>query len=76
MFEALQEGGFFGDLVAGLLDEFGGGFVDVIRVHHASVQGVEFAADGEDAFLETGLVFSHHIGGNVEIEFVTDQSKA
>lgn len=76
MFEAPQESGFLGDLVAGLFDELGGGFVDVVGVHHASIQGVEFAADGEDAFLETGLVFSHHIGGNVEIELVADQSKA
>lgn len=76
MFEAPQESGFFGDLVAGLLDELGGGFVDVVGIHHAGIQGVELAADGEDAFFETGLVFSHHIGGNVEIEFVTDQSKA
>lgn len=76
LFEAPQESGFFGDLVAGLLDELGGGFVDVVGVHHASIQGVKFATDGEDAFLEAGLVFGYNISGDVEIEFVADQRKA
>jgi len=63
-------------LVASLFDEFGGGFIDVVRVHHASIQGVEFATDGEDAFLEAGLVFIDDFGGNVEVKLMTDESEA
>lgn len=75
MLEAVEESGFFGDLVASLFDQISGGFVDVIWVHHTSVQGIKFTADGEDAFLEAGLVFIDHVGGDIEIEFVADQSK-
>lgn len=76
MFEAFEESGFFGDLVAGLFDKFGGSFVDVIGVHHAGVQGVKFTTNREDALLKTGLVFSYNIGGDVEIELVTNQGEA
>lgn len=75
-FEAVDEGGFFLDLLAGLFDEGGGGFVDVVRVHHAGVQGIEFAADGEDTLLEVVAVFRDNIGGDVEIEVVAGESEA
>lgn len=75
-FEAVDESGFLLDLLAGLFDEGGGGFVDVVRVHHAGVQGIEFAADGEDALLEVVAVFCDNIGGDVEIEVVAGESEA
>lgn len=63
-------------MVASLLDELGGGLIDVIRVHHASVQSVEFATDGEDAVFEAGLVFADNIGGDIEIKLVADEGEA
>ena len=75
-FEAVDEGGFLLDLLAGLLDEGGGGFVDVVRVHHAGVQGIKLATDGEDALLEVVAVFRDNFGGDVEIEVVVREGEA
>ncbi len=72
LLETVEESGFFGDLIAGLFDQFSRGFIDVVGVHHASVQGIELATNGEDTLFEAGLVFIDHIGRNIEIEFVTD----
>ncbi len=74
--EAVDEGGFFEDLLAGLFDEGGGGFVDVIRVHHAGVQGVKLPPDGENALFEVVAIFRDHFGRNVEIEIVVRESEA
>ena len=74
-FEAVDEGGLFEDLLAGLFDEGGGGFVDVVWVHHAGVQAIEFAADGENAFLEVVAVFRDDFGGNVEVEVVAREGE-
>lgn len=75
-FEAVDEGGFFLDLFAGLFDEGGGGFVDVVWVHHAGVQGIEFATNGEDALLKVVAVFRDDLGGDIEIEIVIGEGEA
>lgn len=75
MLEAVEESGFLGDLVASLLDELSRGFVDVVRVHHAGVQSVEFAADREDAVFEAGLVLTDDLSGDIEIKLVADEGK-
>ena len=72
--EAGNESLFFFDLVLSFFDEVGGGAFDIAGVFHAGIQGVEFAADGED-FIGKGLfVIIYYLFGHIKIEFMVGES--
>ena len=71
-FEAINEGCFFSDTIASLFDKMSGSLVDVIWVHHASIKGVKFAANGKIALLELITIFGDDFLRNVKVEFVTN----
>lgn len=73
--EAVDEGGLFGDFVAGLLDEMGRGFVDVIGVQHAGIKRIKLAANREDALDEGIMISFDDVGGDIEVELVVGEGK-
>lgn len=59
-FKTINEGGFFGNGVAGLFDEMSWSFIDVTRIKHTRVKCVELVADGENALFEVMAMFRDH----------------
>lgn len=66
----VDEGGLFGDFVTSLLDEMGRSLVDIIRIEHASIKGVEFAANRENTLNQGIVIGFNDIGRNVEVKLV------